>query len=413
MAGHIQDRWFKTETNTAGKNVRVKSDRHGSGLRYRARYIGPDGTEKSKSFSDGKKRLAEQWLSAIETDMTRGQYVDPSAGKVTFKAFATAWLASQATDPSTIVNMELRFRLHAFPYIGSRSMTAFQPTHIRTWARALMDSGMAASYQRTVFANVSAVFGAAVDDGIISRNPCRAGSVRAPKLDPRKIKPWTRDRVVAVRGGLPEQYATTVDLGAGCGLRQGEIFGLAVDEVDFDGGALHIARQVKLVGPQMVFAPPKGGKLRDVPLPDVVSDALAAHVTRRPPIDVTLPWKTPDGPPVTAKLLFYSRERKALNRNYFNMYLWKPALIAGGVIPERVPGERFKPSREHGMHALRHYYASVLLDSGENIKALAEYLGHSDPGFTLRTYTHLMPNSRDRARRAIDSAFGKGVAPGP
>ncbi|KFG00418.1 integrase [Streptomyces scabiei] len=412
MAGHIQDRWFKTETNTAGKTVRVKSDRHGSGLRYRARYIGPDGTEKSKSFSDGKKRLAEQWLSAIETDMTRGQYVDPSAGKVTFKAFATAWLASQTTDPSTIVNMELRFRLHAFPYIGSRSMTAFQPTHIRTWARTLMDSGMAASYQRTVFANVSAVFGAAVDDGIISRNPCRAGSVRAPKLDPRKIKPWTRDRVVAVRGGLPEQYATTVDLGAGCGLRQGEIFGLAVDEVDFDGGALHIARQVKLVGPQMVFAPPKGGKLRDVPLPDVVSDALAAHVTRRPPIDVTLPWKTPDGPPVTAKLLFYSRERKALNRNYFNMYLWKPALIAGGVIPERAPGERFKPSREHGMHALRHYYASVLLDSGENIKALAEYLGHSDPGFTLRTYTHLMPNSRDRARRAIDSVFGKGVSPG-
>ncbi|WP_319064586.1 tyrosine-type recombinase/integrase [Streptomyces europaeiscabiei] len=203
-----------------------------------------------------------------------------------------------------------------------------------------------------------------------------------------------------------------MDLGAGCGLRQGEIFGLAVDEVDFDGGALHIARQVKPVGPQMVFAPPKGGKLRDEPLPDVVSDALAAHVTRRPPIDVTLPWKTPDGPPVTAKLLFYSRERKALNRNYFNMYLWKPALIAGGVIPERVPGERFKPSREHGMHALRHYYASVLLDSGENIKALAEYLGHSDPGFTLRTYTHLMPNSRDGARRAIDSVFGKGVAPG-
>lgn len=58
------------------------------------------------------------------------------------------------------------------------------------------------------------------------------------------------------------------------------------------------------------------------------------------------------------------------------------------------------------MHALRLYYASVLLDSGENIKALAEYLGHSDPGFTLRTYTHLMPNSQDRARRAIDAAFG-------
>uniref|UniRef100_UPI00372D63D7 tyrosine-type recombinase/integrase n=1 Tax=Streptomyces murinus TaxID=33900 RepID=UPI00372D63D7 len=43
------------------------------------------------------------------------------------------------------------------------------------------------------------------------------------------------------------------------------------------------------------------------------------------------------------------------------------------------------------MHALRHYYASVLLDSGENIKALAEYLGHSDPGCTLRTYTTSCP----------------------
>ncbi|MFE7713231.1 hypothetical protein ACFU6I_47685 [Streptomyces sp. NPDC057486] len=46
------------------------------------------------------------------------------------------------------------------------------------------------------------------------------------------------------------------------------------------------------------------------------------------------------------------------------------------------------------------------LDAGENIKALAEYLGHSDPGFTFRTYTHLMPNSQDRARKAIDSASG-------
>lgn len=37
---------------------------------------------------------------------------------------------------------------------------------------------------------------------------------------------------------------------------------------------------------------------------------LARHITQRPPIEITLPWKTPDGPPVTATLLFYSRERK-------------------------------------------------------------------------------------------------------
>jgi integrase len=42
-----------------------------------------------------------------------------------------------------------------------------------------------------------------------------------------------------------------------------------------------------------------------------------------------------------------------------------------------------------------------------SIRALAEYLGHADPGFTLRTYTHLMPTSEDRARQAVDAAFSR------
>jgi hypothetical protein len=58
------------------------------------------------------------------------------------------------------------------------------------------------------------------------------------------------------------------------------------------------------------------------------------------------------------------------------------------------------------MHALRHFYASVLLDAGESIKALSPYLGHADPGFTLRTYTHLMPSSEARTKRAVDAVYG-------
>lgn len=62
------------------------------------------------------------------------------------------------------------------------------------------------------------------------------------------------------------------------------------------------------------------------------------------------------------------------------------------------------------MHALRHFYASVLLDAGESIKALSEYLGHHDPGFTLRTYTHLMPASQTRTRAAVDAVWAAPVA---
>ncbi|MEI8406419.1 MULTISPECIES: tyrosine-type recombinase/integrase [unclassified Kribbella] len=59
------------------------------------------------------------------------------------------------------------------------------------------------------------------------------------------------------------------------------------------------------------------------------------------------------------------------------------------------------------MHALRHYYASITLADGVNIKELAEYLGHGDPGFTLRLYTHMLPSSHERARKAVDSRLSR------
>ncbi|MER5921033.1 tyrosine-type recombinase/integrase [Streptomyces mirabilis] len=407
MAGHIQDRWYKTETGPGGTPHKVKTDRHGAGLRYRARYVAPDGTEKSKSFPDRKKREAERWLANIEADMSRGHYIDPTAGKITLKKYAEDWLASQTTDPATRVAVESRLRLHVFPHLGSRPLASFQPSHIRAWTRLLEDTGAASSYRRVIFGNVSAVLSAAVDDGYLARNPCRAGSVRPPKPSPGRVSPWSPDRVFAVRAGMPDRLRAMVDVGAGCGLRQGEIFGLAVDDVDPLAGVLHVMQQVKLVNGHLIFAPPKNNKLRDVPLPDSVATALAAHMTAFHPAEVTLPWMRSDGPPVTKLLYFTTQEGGAHRRNDFNAHAWKPALASAGVIPSPGPGERYKEAREDGMHALRHFYASVLLDAGENVKALSAYLGHSDAGFTLRTYTHLMPTSETRTRKAVDAVYRK------
>lgn len=403
MAGHIQDRWYKTEPGPNGKPVRVKTERFGVGLRYRARYIGPDGSEKSKSFPDKQKRKAEQWLTNVEADMSRGDYVDPDAGKVTFEQYATEWMTTQITDPLTRESVESRLRLHAIPHLGTRPMGSFTPSHLRLWLRTLEDRGLSAGYRRGIFAHVSTVFTAAVEDRIIRANPCSARSVKAPRLEPRKVKPWSTERVMAVREALPEQYQALVSVAAGLGLRQGEAFGLAVEDVNFLGGVVHVVRQVKVLqGHRSVFAPPKGGKERDVPLPESVAFALAAHLKRHPATEITLPWKTLDGPPVTASLIFTGSMGLALNRNHFNDRVWRPALRAVGV----------ESGRDNGMHALRHFYASVLLDAGESIKALSEYLGHHDPGFTLRTYTHLMPSSDTRTRAAVDGVFGRGEPAG-
>ncbi|MET9475625.1 hypothetical protein [Streptomyces sp. NPDC002922] len=111
-----------------------------------------------------------------------------------------------------------------------------------------------------------------------------------------------------------------------------------------------------------------------------------------------LPWRSVDGSPVTASVLFRNIEGRAVNRVVFNKVAWRPALDTAGV----------PRGRENGMHALMLSPASVLLDAGESIKALSEYLGHHDPGFTLRTYTYLMPSSEKRTREAVSRAFGDG-----
>lgn len=164
----------------------------------------------------------------------------------------------------------------------------------------------------------------------------------------------------------------------------------------------------------MVFAPPKGNRLRTVPMADQLAAAFKAHMKEYPPVLVTLPWIEPDGEPRTYRLLFTDEQGRAYHHSVFNQYVWKGALADAGVIPPREKGSpRYAAAPDDGMHAYRHAYASVLLDAGESIKALSEYLGHSDAGFTLRTYTHLMPNSESRTRRAMDAAFAQAGTDAP
>jgi integrase len=166
--------------------------------------------------------------------------------------------------------------------------------------------------------------------------------------------------------------------------------------VDFLRRVVRVRLQIRLVSNQLVFAPPKGRRERDIPLPASVSLALAAHVAECPARPVTLPWLEPGGKPRTETLMFTTVRGLAIQRNTFNTDAWRPAREAAGLAN----------TRDNGMHALRHYYASVLLAGGVDIRALSEYLGHHDPGFTLRIYAHLMPGADDRARQAVELALG-------
>jgi integrase len=352
--------------------------------RWRARWRTPDG--KSRSLTFDTKTAAQHHLTTVEHSKQTGGYVDASAGRVSFSEFAAAWLDAQTFDESTREAVALRIRVHMEPTFGRMQLRAIQPSTVQNWLRA-QQATSAPRYVAVQLANLSAILGAAVEDGRIARNPVAARSVKAPRVAAERIVPWSAEQVAAVIEAHPTTYSAIPVVAAGAGLRQGEVFGLRRQDIDFLGRTLRIRQQVKIVGNKVITTPPKGGKVRDVPMADAVSFALAERIRLHPP--------------GSDDLVFVSRERNPLNRNHFNRYVWKPALQQAGV----------EPTRANGMHALRHYYASVLLDAGESIRALADYLGHSDPGFTLRVYTHLMPASEDRARKAIDAAFARSSQP--
>lgn len=59
-------------------------------------------------------------------------------------------------------------------------------------------------------------------------------------------------------------------------------------------------------------------------------------------------------------------------------------------------------------HAMRHYYASLLIRHGESVKTVQARLGHKSAAETLDTYSHLWPDSDDRTRGAVDAVLNAG-----
>lgn len=374
----VADRWHVTRAGT-----RVRSARYGTGRRWQVRYRDASGASRNRSFD--RKVDAERFATSIGADLLRGEYVDPRAGRVLFREYAVDWLGRRVVQESSREAMARRVRCHMEPTWGEKSLASITAAGIQAWVRSLSDE-LAPSQVRLIFVTFGAILASAVDDGLIARDPTRLPGVRAPSVPPRRFTPWTADRVRDVLVAHPTRYRTLIAATAAAGLRQGEAFGLRVQDVRADRSELRIAQQIKLTAGRPAPDLPKYGRSRSVPVPEWLIADLLAYADEWQP----MAGERADGPGLGG-LLFSTREQRPLNRNYFNSAVWRPALEAAGV----------PAGRENGMHALRHFCASTWLEHGVSIKAVSEYLGHADPGFTLRTYTHVMPTAHDKARSAL------------
>lgn len=335
------------------------------------------GPQTAKNFLKGQKAAAERFRTKVEHDLLTGTYVPPEAGRTTLEEYYRAWLARMAPTwrPGTLSAVRVSFEKHILPVLGTRPLSAIRKTDHEAMCAVLR---LAPSTVAVVSQHAGQLFRAAVEDGLIVRNP--AARARLPRNEPTKAQPVPLELVAAIEAALPDWLRVAVPLGVGVGLRQGEASGLTVDRVHFLRRTLRVDRQlIDRNVPQPVLNPPKTeSSNRTVPLAGFVVDALSAHLAAFPAKPGDLILRTPDGLPVDSGRFGHH---------------WRRACRTVGA----PPGLRF--------HALRHTFASTLLSRGVSVKAVADWLGHASPVITLTTYAHLMPADEDVARRVLDDAL--------
>ncbi len=291
-------------------------------------------------------------------------------GRVTVGSYAAEWQSRRTWAPATHDRIEREMRRYILPAFEHRPLATLRRPHIEEWAKNLP---LAASSARIVFETLSSMLAAAVDDDRIPRNPAKGA--RIPKVEAAPFVPLTSDEVGAIAQGAADHVRAAVILAAATGLRQGELFGLSLDRVDFLRRELRVDRQLWTPprGAPVLKAPKSANSYRTVALSTMTVETLSAHVAEH--------GTGNDG------LVFHTNARP-VGRSMASKYV-RLAVRAGGL-------------EGYTWHDLRHHDASVLFSHGVSPALVAERLGH-DVKTLLATYSHVIRADDDRVRAIVDA----------
>lgn len=221
------------------------------------------------------------------------------------------------------------------------------------------------------------VLGTAVQDGLISANPCQIAGASTQK--PRERRPATPAEVTQLAALMPRDMAAAVTLAAWSSLRHGELFALAREHVDLETGTVRVERALlHLPGQPVTFAAPKTTKSRrTVHLPRFVVEALEQHMREHvgPSRDALL-FAMPDGSPVTT---------------FRTSALLKPARLAIG-------------RSDLTWHDLRHTGATLAYRIGASVPEVQARLGHTTMRAAL-IYAHAADDSDRTIADRLDAMF--------
>ncbi len=261
-------------------------------------------------------------LSQIETDLHRGAWVDPKAGKTTIKEYAKIWL-DQRTDLAFRTRELYEYLLdrHILPELGRFPLVAVAPSTIRSWyaSRAQAHASTAAKAYRLL----SAIFRTALVDGLVATSPCKVDGAGVERPAERPVA--TVQEVVALEAAMPEHLRLIVALATWCQLRRAELLGLRRKDVDLAQSLIRIeqSRTVTMNGKSLVKGPKTEAGRRTIAVPAPLLPKIQSHLERfTGPDPDDLVFVGSFGRPLTPNVLqaVWQRARATVDRNDLRLH---------------------------------------------------------------------------------------------
>jgi integrase len=349
-----------------------------AGKRYRVRFRKPDHSEGQKR-GFRTKRDAELYLASLETQKSRGEFIDAASGRLPVGALGPQWLSTQTQlKPSSLRPIEIAWRLYVQPRWGHVPIGDIRHSDVQQWISGISSERSATTALRA-FGVLASILDTAVRDRQIATNPARG--VRLPRKVPKHHRYLTHDEVHAL-AEASGKHKTLILVLSYTGLRWGEVVGLRVSDFDPERRRLTVVNNAVEVGGNIIIGTPKSHKQRSVPIPAFLLPDVASACDGKQPNDLIFSG------PAGGHLVRATRGE----RTWF-----KAALADADLGPMTI-------------HDLRHTAASLAVSSGANVKAVQRMLGHASAAMTLDVYADLFEDDLDTVAERLNDAALKSIA---
>jgi integrase len=335
------------------------------------------------------REAAEDVRREIERRLSLGTFNMPEEIHApTFEEYAKHWLSSHVRPNlklSTVQSYEAILNFHLLPAFGKVRLDTVTRYRVKSYLAELSRTeGRARNTVRNVLAALRAMLNYAVEDGVIDRNPAtRLGRFNLTKGRGQRADFLTREEaeafLQAAKNFCPERYPLFL-MALRAGLRLGELLALQWDDIHFGASQDDEDRYIMVRRNFVRGHPttPKNRKARRVDLSRELRRVLIELQSQRDLIASKCKATDGHGQPNISKLVFPSGTGGPLHGSNLNRRDFLPCLKTAGL-------------RRVNFHALRHTFASLLIQNGASLAYVKEQMGHSSIQVTVDTYGHLIP----------------------